>query len=76
MDGLFIVGLTAYLSVGAIALVLGEAHLRSQVMEYSDKHDPSGVGGLFTALYVLSSIYAILFWPFCVKLKITKRPKK
>lgn len=73
MSGLFIIALTVYLTIGAGFLFLGRKGFRAQIEKEAKNADPYDMSGTFSALYVITAIYAIVCWPFCVKISIERK---
>lgn len=75
MSSLFIIVVTVYLMIGAGFLFLGRKDFRAQIEKEAKNADPYDMSGTFAALYVITAIYAIVCWPFCVKIIIEKKDK-
>lgn len=73
MSSLFIIALTAYLMIGAGFLFLGRKDFRAQIEKEAKNADPYDMSGTFAILYAITAIYAIVCWPFCVKISIKRK---
>lgn len=75
MSSLFIIVVTVYLMIGAGFLFLGRKDFSAQIEKEANNADPYNMSGTFGVLYVITAIYAIVCWPFCVKISIERKDK-